>query len=449
MMHLRFHRLLIAAAWLSASACSSRQKLDLLVTHGVIYTLDSAFSVQEAMGIRNGRIVATGTTTGLLAAYRADSVLDLEGRAVYPGFIDAHCHFFGYGCDLVKADFTGTTSYAEVLRRLVDYSATNRFPWLLGRGWDQNDWADPTYPTRKELDSLFPDTPVFLMRIDGHAALCNGAALELAGITASTTVSGGEILRKNGRPTGLLIDNAMTLVQSLVPPFTGQEFRQALLKAQANCFAAGLTTVCDAGLGLDSIFLIDQMQQQGELKMRVYAMVSDVDTNIRYFLRHGPYRSERLSVQSFKLYADGALGSRGACLKAPYSDAPGHYGFMIHDTAHLADLARKAAAHGFQLNTHCIGDSAVHTLLKIYARFLKGKNDRRWRIEHCQVTDPEDLHYFTAYSIIPSVQPTHATSDMHWAGERLGKDRIASAYAYNDLMQAANGMIAFGTDFPV
>jgi len=430
-------------------SCSVKNKADLIVFNGIIYTVDSAFTVSEAMAVSEGRIVAVGTTKHILDAYEAIVKKDLEGLPVYPGFIDAHCHFFYYGCQSLAADFTGSRSFDEVIERVVAFSKTNKFPWILGRGWDQNDWEVKKYPTRQLLDSLFPNTPVVLSRVDGHAVLCNEAALNLAHITPQTKVSGGEILVEKGKLTGILIDNATALVQNRIPPYSEALYRDALLYAQKNCFAAGLTTVSDAGLGKDSILLIDKMQQEALLKIRVYAMVSDVEESVNYYLEKGPYKTERLDVRSIKMYGDGALGSRGACLLRPYSDTPKHSGFLLCDTAHMMALAQKAYDRGFQLNTHCIGDSAIRTVLNVYASVLKGKNQNRWRIEHSQVVNADDFDKYGAYDVIPSVQPTHATSDMYWAESRLGKERLKNAYAYEQLRMAAGGRIAYGTDFPV
>lgn len=320
--------------------------------------------------------------------------------------------------------------------------------WVFGRGWDQNDWENKSWPDRSKLDSLFPDVPVFLMRIDGHAALVNGKALALAGITGSTTVNGGDVFKKNGVPTGLLIDNAVDLVKAKIPEQGVKQLQEALLNAQANCFAVGLTSLTDAGLDVKTILLIDSLQKAGELKMRINAMASYTPGNFGYYKKAGKYKSDRLQVRSFKLYADGALGSRGACLIHDYADLPGHKGFLLTTIDSLKDAARKVSELGFQLNTHCIGDSANHVLLQIYSDVLQGKNDKRWRIEHAQVLAPGDFSMFGDFSIIPSVQPTHATSDMYWAGDRLGSDRVKYAYAYKQLLEQ-NGMIAGGSDFPV
>jgi len=431
------------------SSCNFKRKADLILYNGTVYTVDASFNVVEAVAVRGGIIKAVGTTEDILGDYDAVVKVDLKGKPVYPGFIDAHCHFYGYGIDMLKCDLYGTTSFDDVLRRVKAFGASNKFEWILGRGCDQNDWEVKEFPSRESLDSLFPHTPVYLMRVDGHAVLCNREALNRAKITASTKINGGEILLKDGQPTGILIDNAVDLVKNIIPEYTEEQRSQALLDAQKNCFAAGLTTVDDAGLGRDTIQLVDKLQKNGKLKMRIYAMIADDERTLDYFFDHGPYKTDRLNVRSVKTYADGALGSRGACLLAPYSDQPGHYGFLLHDLNFYESICERAHDAGFQVCTHAIGDSAVNTMLKIYGEHLGTENDRRWRIEHCQVVQQKDMDEFGKYSIIPSVQPTHATSDMYWAAQRLGPVRIKTAYAYRDLMDNANNMIVFGTDFPV
>jgi predicted amidohydrolase YtcJ len=426
----------------------SGPKVDLILHHGKIYTVDNLFTIAEAVAIHDGKIIATGTSDEILNRYSATSIINLDGRCVYPGFIDAHSHFFGYASDLLKCDVTGTKSFAEVLEKLQQFSKENKFEWLLGRGWDQNDWEIKEYPDNTALDSLFPEQPVFLMRIDGHAALCNTAALKRAKITASTIVNGGEIQVRNGKLTGILIDNAVELIKEVIPPFSEKLNSDALIKAQENCFRVGLTSVCDAGLGKDSIELIRQLQKKDLLKIRIYAMISDNENSKKYYFKKGPIQNERLTVRAIKMYADGALGSRGALLKQPYSDKPDHYGFLLHDIAYMNNLADEALEHGFQLCTHAIGDSAVKLMLAIYREHLHGPNNRRWRLEHCQVVDPNDLEDFKSLSVIPSVQPTHATSDMYWAQQRLGENRIQTAYCYKDLLKKSE-RFALGTDFPV
>lgn len=425
------------------------QKADLIVTHATVYTCDSAFSVCESFAVKDGRIAATGTSKDILAAYTSDHILDAQGQAIYPGFIDAHAHFTGYGLKLLTlADLTPTTSFDEVLAILKQHAHDHEQTWLQGRGWDQNKWPLKQFPDNVALDKLFPDKPVYLTRIDGHAALVNSKALQLAGITAQTRVDGGDILLKNGKPTGILIDNAMELVRKIIPPAGKDIHAKALLAAQQNCFAVGLTTVCDAGLPYDDIMFIDSLQKANKLQMRIYAMLEPEEKNLRLLVEKDVYSTDRLRAGAIKLYADGALGSRGACLLQAYSDAPCHYGLMVTPDDTLARYCKMAYDKGFQVCTHAIGDAAVRTVLGVYARFLVGANDRRWRIEHAQVVDEADFGKFGTYAIIPSIQTTHATSDMYWAEERLGPERIKNAYAYRKLLKQ-NGWLCNGTDFPI
>lgn len=429
-------------------SCKNRQA-DKIFHNGKVYLVDNNFSMVDAFAIRNGRILEAGSDEDIMAEYDGTEVIDLNGATVFPGFIDAHCHFYGYATDLMKCDLYGSTSFEDVVFRLEEYSKLNTFGWILGRGWDQNDWSDKSFPNNHILDSLFPDKPVFVMRIDGHMALCNSQALALAGVNEKTNVNGGEVLVENGKVTGMLLDNAVDLVKSKIPPFSEDLIEKAILKAQENCFAVGLTTLDDAGLGKDSIFQLMNLQKSGKLKMRIYAMISEDPASLEYFYKNGPYKDERMTINAIKVYADGALGSRGACLKREYSDMKGHFGYILRTEEYLNDIADKAHHHGFQLCTHAIGDSANDVVIKLYSEHLSTENRRRWRIEHCQVVNPKDRKDLSNYSIIPSVQPTHATSDMYWAEERLGRERIKTAYAYEDLRDAAEGIIIFGTDFPV
>jgi predicted amidohydrolase YtcJ len=435
-------------------SCSSKQQVDLIIHNAVIYTVDSSFSIAESFAVKDGKFVAIGSND-LLKKYEAKEIIDAEGKAVYPGFIDSHCHFYSYGKGLQEVDLVGTKSFEDVLEkiknRVSNVKSTNQ--WIIGRGWDQNDWDSKTFPTNEQLNKLFPNTPVFLQRIDGHAALINQEALKRAGISENTKVSGGIIEMKDGRLTGILVDNAVDLVQKTIPKPSKTEIQIALLAAQKNCFAVGLTTVDDAGLEKNIIDAMDELQKNGELKMRIYAMLTDNKENLEYYLKNGPYKTERLNIRSFKFYADGALGSRGACLLEPYSDKPETRGFLLNTPQYFDSLSKIMLEKNFQMNTHCIGDSAVRLISQIYLNTLfAGKAishtpmQYRWRIEHAQVVDRKDLNKFS--EIIPSVQPTHATSDMYWAEKRLGEKRIKCAYAYNDLLKT-NGTIALGTDFPV
>ena len=444
----KFHWLFLFAAVIFCACSTTKSKVDLLVINGTIYTVDSGFSKTEAMAVSNGKIVATGTTDSLKNLFAADTIVDATGRFIYPGFIDAHAHFLGYGQGLQTVDLVGSKSWEEILQRLQAYAASHPDGWLIGRGWDQNDWEQKEFPHKRKLDSLFPSRPVFLTRVDGHAAIVNQEAIKISGISADRKVTGGDILLQNGEMTGVLIDNAIDIVTASMPVPSSSVLKQALKDAEANCFAAGLTTIDDCGLDNSAVDLIRQMHDDGQLKMRLYVMLSDNDRNFNYLSAKGIIKTDRLHVRSFKAYADGALGSRGACLLEPYTDKPETHGFLLSHRAHFDSLATKLYDKGFQLCTHAIGDSGNRVILDTYSKLLQPGNDKRWRIEHAQVVAPSDFSKFGSLGIIPSVQPTHATSDMYWAGDRLGKERVKGAYAFRQLLEQ-NGWIALGTDFPV
>ncbi|MGF1923779.1 MAG: amidohydrolase [Bacteroidia bacterium] len=437
----------LLALLLLLTSCS-KQKVDLIVYNGKIYTVNDKFDMAEAMAVKDGKVIGVGTSDDIREEFKANEEVDAKGKAVYPGFIDAHAHFFGYGQSLQSADLKETKSWEEVLSRLSDFAKTHPDGWLIGRGWDQNDWADKQFPTKEKLDLLFPDRPVLLERIDGHAAMVNQEALDQAGVSKSFALTGGDIVEKNGKLTGLLIDNAVGLVQNKIPLPDAKQTEKIFLDAEKNCFAVGLTTIDDCGLDFESVDFIEKMHAKKTLKMRLYVMLSDTEKNFDYLFKRGAIKTDRLNVRAFKVYADGALGSRGACLLHPYSDMPKKRGFLLSEAKHFEQVAKKINERNFQMCTHAIGDSANRTILKIYNQVLGGKNDKRWRIEHAQVVAPADFDLFSTASVIPSVQPTHATSDMYWAGDRLGKERVKGAYAYKQLMDQ-NGWIPLGTDFPV
>ena len=430
-------------------ACNQREKIDLLVYNATIYTVDSTFSVTDAIAVKDGKIIETGKTGDLQNKFEAIEKIDANGKFIYPGFIDAHAHFVGYGLGLQTVDLVGTESWEDILHRLDDFAKNkNKGQWLIGRGWDQNDWPVKDFPTNEKLNELYPDRPVFLRRVDGHAAIVNQKALDIAGVKAGDKLTGGEVEVKNGKLTGILIDNAIGLVASKIPEPDAAQLKEALLDAQKNCFAVGLTTVDDCGLDYKTVLFIDSIHKKGDLKMRIYAMLSDGRENYDFIFQHGKIKTDRLNVRSFKVYADGALGSRGACLLQPYSDKPGWSGFLLSSQQHFDSVANLLSQKDFQMCTHAIGDSGNRTMLMIYAKYLKGKNNSRWRIEHAQVINENDFKLFGENNIIPSVQPTHATSDMYWAADRLGKERVKGAYAYKQLLEQ-NGWIPLGTDFPV
>ncbi|MGB5393749.1 MAG: amidohydrolase family protein [Lutimonas sp.] len=429
------------------SSCSdSKVTAELIVINGNIYTVDEEFGKARAFAIANGKFLAVGTDEEITKQYKSDQIIDAQNQTIVPGFIDAHCHFYNYGFDLQELDLVGTKSFKEIVQKIVDFQKEKNRAFILGRGWDQNDWETKEFPTKDTLDLLFPDTPIALGRIDGHALLVNQKALDLAGINEDSKVVGGEIIKVNGKMTGVLVDNAEELVNKIIPGRTKENAINALLDAQTVCFSLGLTTVDDAGLSKYAIDLIDSLQQVEKLKMRVYAMVSVSDENLDHFINHGIIKTDRLNVRSFKVYADGALGSRGAAMRAPYSDRENHYGALVTGIEKTKEIAQRIADSDFQMNTHAIGDSANTFLLKTYRDVLKDEVDRRWRIEHAQIVSPEDFDLYK--DIIPSVQPTHATSDMYWAEDRIGSERIKGAYAYQKLLKQY-GKIALGTDFPV
>ncbi|KQC34388.1 amidohydrolase [Nonlabens sp. YIK11] len=423
--------------------------VDAIYTNGNIYTVDNAFSVATTMAVKDGKVFAVGSQDEIDALnLKSDNIIDLEGQYVYPGLIDAHCHFYRFGEQLQQVDLKGTTSYQEVLDKVKAFQEKNNKSYIIGRGWDQNDWDVKEYPTKAELTELFPNTPVALTRIDGHAMIVNQAALDLAGIDEQTAFSGGDIEQIDGQLTGILVDNPMELIEKTFPAASREADIEALMDAQEINFSYGLTTVDDAGLNRNTIELIDSLQQAGALKMKIYAMVSNTPENLDYYLDKGTIKTDRLNVRSIKFYADGALGSRGAAMKEEYSDRENHFGALLSSVEDFKKTAERIAATDYQMNTHAIGDSANVVVLKTYRELLNDMPDRRWRVEHAQIISPADFEYFDRDRILPSVQPTHATSDMYWAEDRVGAERIKGAYAYQKLLDQS-GMLALGTDYPV
>ncbi|MBT6568463.1 MAG: amidohydrolase family protein [Flavobacteriaceae bacterium] len=436
--------LLLLAGILTLMSC--QPNADLVVHNALVYTVNKDLDKVQAFAVKDGKFIDVGNND-ILDKYKAKNVVDAQGLPIFPGLIDAHSHFLQLGLSLQQAQLEGTESFEAVLERVKDYATGKDLAVIYGRGWDQNDWKVKEFPTKEELDALFPETPVVLERIDGHAMLVNQKALDLAGIDGSTAVEGGTVVLKKGKPTGVLIDRPMDLVTQALPPFTKQQKAEALIAAQELCFKHGLTTVTDAGIDRSDIELIDSLQKTNALQMRVYAMIKNTKENLEYYLSNGIYTNDFLNVRSVKVYADGALGSRGAALLKPYADAPRHRGKMITDLDSLKRLAARIAKTKFQMNTHAIGDAANEAVLNAYTNEVRFLRDPRWRIEHAQVVAPKDFENFSK-KIIPSVQPLHATSDMYWAKDRLGSKRESSAYAFAELLDNA-GILTLGTDFPV
>lgn len=443
--------LIITILALALWSCGGKTEADLIIHNATVYTVDEAFSTATAFAVKDGKFIGVGSDETILADFESKETINLEGAPVYPGLIDGHSHFYRYGLGLKNADLVGSKSFEEIVEILKAHRA--KYPdeeWILGGGWDQNDWEIKEFPTKDKLDEAFPNTPVLISRVDGHAALANSAALGESEIfSKAKEVNGGKIyFDKNGNPTGLLVDNAIDLIAKFIPAQTKADQVEALLMAQQNCFEVGLTSIVDAGLEVETIELIDSLNKTGDLKMRLYVMAAPTEENIDYFKNKGKIKTDHLNVRSFKVYGDGALGSRGASLLADYSDDPGNDGFLLQEAAYYDQLAKTFYDMGFQMNTHCIGDNSNHVILDIYSKYLPEDNDLRWKIEHAQVVSRDDIGKFGKYNVVPSVQPTHATSDMYWAAERLGEERVKTAYAFKNLLDQ-NGYIVLGSDFPV
>ena len=427
---------------LFTSLQSCKKSVDFIAFNGNIYTVNSDFNTASAFAVKDGKFVDIGNEE-ILSKYNTKQKIDLNGSTVLPGLIDAHCHFYGLGLNQSVIDLTGTISFDEIMDKISNKD--NNI--IRGRGWDQNDWKIKEFPNKEKLDLIYPNTPVILERIDGHAYLVNQKALDIAGIDIKTESTNGTLLSKKGKLTGVLIDGPMSLIDNSFGEISLDNKIKALVSAQEICFKNGLTTVDDAGLSKDIIMLIDSLQKKELLKMRVYAMISNSENDVNYFIENGPIKTNSLNVRSVKVYGDGALGSRGATLKKPYSDDKHNYGKLVTSYKDIKDLANKLAEANFQMNTHAIGDSTINLLIDTYSKVLETKTDPRWRIEHSQIIDINDIKGYNN-KILPSVQPTHATSDMYWAEERVGSKRIKGAYAYKALLEKSK-VIGLGTDFPV
>ncbi len=452
---------LAAAARLAGAqapaAAPAQPPADLVVTNARIYTVDDGRPLAQAMAVRGGRVQFVGDPRGALALRGPQTrVVDLGGRTVIPGMVDAHGHLSGLGLGLRNVDLVGTASYDEVIARVAERArATPRGTWIVGRGWDQNDWGDTRFPSHEALSRAVPDHPVYLERVDGHAALVNAAGMRAAGVTRDTRDPEGGRLERTpaGEPTGVFVDNAQGLVERSIPAPTREERRQALRAAARELHRYGLVGVHTAGEGRATIELMEEMAQRGELDLRAYVMISDDSAAIAHYFARGPksgLHDGRVWVRSVKLYADGALGSRGAALLEPYADDPNNRGLLVSAPAHIEEVARRALRAGFQVNTHAIGDRGNRLVLDAYQKALAAAPvaDHRFRVEHAQILHHEDVPRFAELGVIPSMQASHQTSDMYWAGNRLGQGRLLGAYAWRALLDAGS-IVPNGSDFPV
>ena len=448
---------LVVLALLPASASAQAQTADLVFLNGTVYTADAARPQAQAVAVRDGRIVFVGSTREARAmAGTSTRVVDLEGKAMIPGMIDSHGHVTSLGAALQNVDLVGTRSFEEIVERMTARAAeAPGSGWLQGRGWDQNEWTDTRFPNHAILTAAVPDRPVALGRVDGHALIVNQAALQAAGIDRSTPdPAGGRILRDaNGDATGVLIDNAMGLVYSVIPASTPAEIREGIMLAQADLNRLGLTSTGDAGVGRRATEVFEQMARDDELTFRNNIMVA-AGGGLDHYLQMGPRFNiggkGRLNVAAIKVSIDGALGSRGAALLEPYSDEDGHTGLLLVEPDTLRRIADDAARTGFQLNVHAIGDRGNRIVLDVFEEALgrAGVADHRWRIEHAQILHRFDIPRFAELGVIPSMQAIHQASDMAWVPNRIGYSRLFGTYAWRSLIESGV-VIAGGSDFPV
>lgn len=428
------------------TSCEMKQKADFLIINAKGYTVDKEFSTCSAIAVKDGKILEVGEDNYIIANYRASEVLDLEGAPLYPGFNDAHCHLSMLGVALSRVDLKEASSFEEILERLKERYDHSKPSFLAGDGWDQTLWGSDEFPSNGKLNELFPDIPVVLFRIDYHAVIVNDVAIKLLGITpGDSSIPEGEAIMEGNKFKGVFLENTAERFESVLPEPTEQEMADMILIAQEECFKNGLTSVTNAGGSLSLIKVFEKLNSNGDLKIRTNLALTPSQENLERFTE--PYNNDRIKISSIKLFADGALGSRGALMLEPYSDKSTTKGISVIAQEEFDRLCKWAYNHNFQVSMHCIGDAANRQALNTYAKFLEPGNDRRWRIEHAQIIAPEDVPLFGKYSIVPSIQPTHATSDMLWADERVG-ERLKSAYIYKELLDQV-GWLPSGTDFPV
>jgi predicted amidohydrolase YtcJ len=449
--------LLVALVVAGPARAQTTAPADLIVTAQHIYTVDPDGPVVRAFAVRDGRVVFAGSEREAMALKGPRTrLLALGDRTVIPGITDAHLHLLGLGTALREVDLTGTRSYDEVIQRVVARAHELKAgEWISGRGWNQNAWPDTRFPTHDALSRAVPDNPVVLGRVDGHALLVNGRAIEAAGVTAATPdPAGGRIVRNpDGSSTGVFVDNAMELIRRVVPPPSRDETRAAVLAAVAEANRWGLTGIDDAGVSSATIDLYEELARAGRFTLRDYVMVSGDSADVAGAYQRGPQSAlydGHLWIRAIKQWADGALGSRGAALLEDYSDDPGNRGYFVTDSSVILATAISALRHGFQLCVHAIGDRANRMVLNVYEVALDSvpTADHRFRIEHAQILHHQDIPRFAALGVIPSMQTSHQTSDMYWAINRLGWTRAEGAYAWRSLL-ATGVVVPNGTDAPV
>ena len=430
------------------SSCMKGKKVDLIIHNAKIYSVDGNYTIFDAMAVKDGKIVELGPERQILNKYRCEEAIDANGKEVYPGFTDSHGHLLSLIDQKLNLDLRETKSFDEVLFKLEKYAAKSSRKFIVARGWDQSLWALKEFPNNEKLNKLFPNIPVLLIRVDGHAALINECLMKKANLSKDSKIAGGKVIMANNVETGLILDNAINEVTKLIPPFSLKEKQETLLEIQEELFQYGITSVHEAGINFEDIQLFESLIKSKKLNLNVYAMLYPTEKNKDFAKKNGHYVNKNLSIRSFKVVGDGSLGSRGACLKKSYSDDQHSHGLLLTSLADFKEISAFCRKVDYQMNTHAIGDSTNKIVLDIIAQTFKYKKDHRWRIEHAQVLDLIDIEKLTLYGAFPSVQPTHAVSDQRWAENRIGKARLKGAYAYKSILDKT-GIFALGTDFPV
>lgn len=440
-----FHLVLLVVV---LSSCMKGQKVDLIIHNAVIHSMDEKLTTYEAMAIKDGIIVELGPERQILNKYATEKSIDAGGKDIYPGFTDAHVHLVLGAKQRMGVDLSQSKSFNQLLMDVEIYQQRNHDKIIVGHGWNEGAWRISELPTNERLNELFPNVPVCLFRNDGHTALINDAMMRLAKISADHVFEGGELLLKDGKPTGIVTDAVMDRVKEFLPKYTLEQLEEKIIDIQNELLMYGITNVHDAGLELEEVKLFQKMIDQGRLKLNVYGMLLPTEENITFAKKNGIFEYKNLSIRSFKLFADGSLGGRGALLSQPYADDVHTSGHATVTQEQLTNMVQLCKDLSYQLNTHAIGDAAVKIVLEAYASVRDINPDHRWRIEHAQIINPADLPLFAQYGVFPSVQPSHAVSDYLFAEKRLGANRLQHAYAYQSLL-ANTGMMAIGTDFPI
>jgi len=404
--------------------------------------------IVQAMAIKNGKIVEIGANQQILNKYSANKTIDAKGKEIYPGFIDAHGHIMSYINQKLSVDLTACTSYDEMILKVKSYQKENNYEVIIGHGWDQSIWGKQEgFPDNKSLNKHFPDIPVCLYRIDGHSALLNDCMLDLIQIDTVKQIKGGEIIKKDNKLTGILIDNALSLLKSHLPKYPFTKKLSALKEIEKELLSFGITGVHEAGISNEDLIFLKSVINKNILSLNIYAMLLPDKKNINFAKKHGIYTNKNLSVRSFKVYGDGALGSGGALLKEPYINKLNYNGLLLTPINEIKELSMLCEQIGYQLNTHAIGDSMVNIIMDIYKELNEVNKDHRSRIEHIQMIDQGDLINLGNYGIYPSIQPSHAVSDYRWVENKIGKNRLSKAYAYKSILENS-GIICVGSDFP-